>query len=203
VLRERLARREDLEPISVRGRAAGITTGACWSVVGVTLVWSAWYELTCPLGGPRGTSICAHTVGVGGLAVMLGALLVVVGSGVLWRTSRRLLEPEGSSGWTWGEGFSVAVAGLAVAITIPTYHCPAGYVLTPVFHACASPTSIIIDPPTRIGWKLAVAALGLVLGLVLARWRRIPWPLGSALTVATVAGATWYSIQMSVGLPSV
>jgi len=95
---------------------------------------------------------------------MLGALLVVVGSGVLWRTSRRLLEPEGSSGWTWGEGFSVAVAGLAVAITIPTYHCPAGYVLTPVFHACASPTSIIIDPPTRIGWKLAVAALGLVLG---------------------------------------
>jgi hypothetical protein len=134
---------------------------------------------------------------------MLGALLVVVGSGVLWRTSRRLLEPEGSSGWTWGEGFSVAVAGLAVAITIPTYHCPAGYVLTPVFHACASPTSIIIDPPTRIGWKLAVAAVGLVLGLVLARWRRIPWPLGSALTVATVAGATWYSIQMSVGLPSV
>ncbi len=127
MLRERLARREDLEPISVRGRAAGITTGACWSVAGVTLVWSAWYELTCPLGGPRGTSICAHTVGVGGLA------------------SDDLMP----------------------------------------------------------GWKLAVAALGLVLGLVLARWRRIPWPLGSALAVATVARATWYSIQMSVGLPSV
>jgi hypothetical protein len=172
-------------------------------VVGIALVWSAWYELTCPLGGPRGTSICAHTVGVGGLTVMLGALLVVVGSGVLWRTSRRLLDPDGSSGWTWGEGLSVAVAGFTVAIMIPTYHCPAGYVLTPVFHACASPTSIIVDPPTWIGWKLAAAAAGIALGLVIARWRRIPWPLGSVVTVASVAGATWYLIQMSVGFPSV
>ena len=198
-----MARREDLEPISLRGRAAGITTGLCCSAVGIALVWSAWYELTCPLGGPRGTSICAHTVGIGGLVVMLGALLFVVGSGVVWRTSRRLLDADGSSGWTWGEGLSVAVAGFTVAITIPTYHCPAGYVLTPVFHVCASSAAVITDPPTWMDWKLAAAVAGLVLGVVVARWRRIPWPLGSLVTVASVGGAAWYLIQMSVGLPSV
>ncbi len=202
MLRDRLARREDLEPISARGKAAGLTTGICWSVVGVALVWSSWYELTCPLGGPRGTSICSLTVGVGGLTVMLGVLVGVAGAGILWRTSRRLLGPDGASGWTWGEGVSVAIAGLTVAMTIPTYHCPAGYVLTPVFHACASSTAIITDPPTWIGWKLAAAATGLVLGLVLARWRRIPWPLGSLVTVASVGGATWYLIQSTVGFPS-
>jgi hypothetical protein len=198
-----MARREDLEPISLRGRAAGTTTGLCCSAVGIALVWSAWYELTCPLGGPRGTSICAHTVGIGGLAVMLGVLLFVVGSGVVWRTSRRLLDADGSSGWTWGEGLSVAVAGFIVAITIPTYHCPAGYVLTPVFHVCASSAAVITDPPTWTGWKLTAAVAGLVLGVVVARWRRIPWPLGSLVTVASVGGAAWYLIQMTVGLPSV
>jgi hypothetical protein len=76
-------------------------------------------------------------------------------------------------------------------------------VLTPVFHVCASSAAVITDPPTWTGWKLTAAVAGLVLGVVVARWRRIPWPLGSLVTVASVGGAAWYLIQMTVGLPSV
>jgi len=198
----RITPREELEPLSVRGRAAGYTTGACALGAGIWLMWSSWTALTCPLGGVRGRALCSSTTGLGGLMFMFGAGLAIAGAAVLWRTTRRLVDPGGLSGWTWGEGVAIIAGGLTLALMIPMYHCPAGYDLTVVFHSCRSTTQIpefIVHAPTRSGWKLGVAAAALALGLVVARWRRIPWPVASLVTAAVVGSATWYLAERTVG----
>jgi hypothetical protein len=198
--------REELEPLSVRGRAAGITTGASALLAGVWLMWSSWASLTCPLGGEIGRAVCSRATGTGGLMTMFSFALAVGGAAILWRTSRRLTEPDGPSGWTWGEGLAILVGGVTIALLIPTTHCPAGYELTPVFHVCQSRTMVpelIVHPPTWLAWKFGIAVAAVVLGVVVARWRRLPWPIASALTLAVVAAASWYLADKTVGLPSV
>jgi hypothetical protein len=129
--------------------------------------------------------------------------LSAAGAGILWRTARRLVIPDGPSGWTWGEGLAIVAGGFTIALTIPTYHCPAGYELTTVFHACRSATQVpelIVHPPTWLAWKFGVAIVSVILGVVVARWRGIPWPVASALTAIVVASATWYLAERTVGL---
>jgi hypothetical protein len=202
---DRLARREDLEPLSIRGRAAGLTTGGCASLAGLFLMWSAWRPLTCPLGGEEGRAVCSRAVGIGGLMEMFSLGVFLGGCAILWRTGRRLIAPDGLSGWTWGEGLAIVVSGLTVALLIPTFHCPTGYELTPVFHVCASRTmtpAILNHPPTWLAWKFGIAAAGVVVGIVVGKWRRLPWPVASVLTVASVGAATWFLADRVVGLPT-
>jgi hypothetical protein len=202
----RLTPRDELEPLSVRGRAAGITVGGCMILAGVWFMWSSWAPLTCPLGGELGRAVCSHAVGVGGLLFMFGLALFIAGAAVLWRTGRRLVVSDGLSGWTWGEGIAIVAGGLAIAFLIPTYHCPAGYELTPVFHVCSSATQvpeIIVHPPTWLAWKFGIAAGAIVVGIVVARWRSLPWPIASVVTVAAAGVATWYLAETTVGLPSI
>jgi len=199
----RLARREDLEPLSVRGRAAGITTGSCAVLAGLVLMWAAWDALTCPLSGEEGTAICNRSAGLGGLIEMFALGLFVSGCAILWRTGRRLVTEDGLSGWTWGEGIAIAASGLTIGLLIPTFHCPAGYQLTAVFHVCRGATmtpEIIVHPPTWLGWKVGAVAAGIVVGIVVARWRRLPWPVASVVTIAAVGGATWYLADKAIGL---
>jgi hypothetical protein len=201
----RLARREDLEPLSVRGRAAGLTTGVSAALAGLFLMWSAWAPLTCPLGGDEGRAVCSRAVGIGGLMEMGALGLFLGGCAIVWRTGRRLIDPDGLSGWTWGEGVSIAVSGVTIALLIPTFHCPAGYELTPVFHFCTSRTmtpEILSHPPTWLAWKFGIAVAAVVLGIVVGKWRRLPWPIASVLTVASVGAATWYLADKVVGLPT-
>jgi hypothetical protein len=201
-----LAAREELEPVSVRGRAAGLTTGVCTLLSGITLIWAAWPALTCPLGGDLGRAICSRMSGTGGLIVMLGLAFTIAGVAIVWRIARRLIHPDGASGWTWGEGLAIIVAGITTALLIPTFHCPAGYELTPVFHWCRSSTQLpelISHPPTWMWWKVGIAVGAVVGGVIVARWRRLPWPVASILTVAVVAPATWYLAQRTVGLPTI
>jgi hypothetical protein len=203
----RLAPRETLEPISPRGRAAGITVGAGLLVAGIGLVWSAWHALRCGLGGPAGEMVCGHAMGIGGLVSMLGLGLVAAGTGILWRTGRRLVDGDGLSGWIAGEGVTIAISGLFIGLLIPTYHCPAGYELTKVFHACRGITpeqvpALILHPPTWMLWKIAVIVTATVIGVVVARWRALPWPVTSVLTAVTLATATLLLADRSVGLPA-
>jgi hypothetical protein len=201
----RLTRREELEPLSVRGRAAGITAGACLALAGLGLMPSAWAALTCPLGGEQGRTLCSRTVGIGGLTELFAIGLLLGGCAILWRTARRPIDPDGLSGWTWGEGIAIVASGLTIALLIPTFHCPPGYELTPVFHACHSTTmtpELILHPPTWLGWKFGVTAGAVALGLIVGRWRRLPWPVASVLTVAWVGAATWYLADTTGGLPT-
>ena len=199
----RITPREELEPVSARGRAAGLTTGACALLAGFWLMFSSWTALTCPLGGARGRAICSHTTGIGGLMSLFAIGLSIAGAGILWRTGRRLVIPDGPSGWMWGEGVAIVAGGLTIALTIPTFHCPAGYELTTVFHACRSAIRVpelIVHAPTWLAWKFGVAAASVVVGVVVARWRRLPWPVASAVTSIVVASAAWYLAERTVGL---
>jgi hypothetical protein len=207
-VRGRLTPRDALELISPRGRVAGLTVGASLLGSGLFVVWAAWHALRCGLGGPAGQTICGRAMGLGGLLSMLGLALVAAGGGILWRTGRRLVDPDGPSGWVAGEGITVALAGVLIASLIPTHHCPAGYEMTQVFHVCRATSlqqlpQLIIHPPSWVAWKFAVAGAAIVVGIVLARWRAIPWAVASVLTVGTVATATLLLADRSVGLPAI
>jgi hypothetical protein len=204
----RLTPRDALETISPRGRRAGITVGAGLLVFGMTLVWAAWHALRCGLGGPAGEMVCGHAMGVGGLVSMLGLGLVAAGAGILWRTGRRLVDADGLSGWIVGEGITIVLSGVVITLLIPMYHCPAGYELTQVFHACRgiSPEQVpalILHPPTWMVWKVAVVVGAIVVGIVVGRWRALPWPVASILTAGMLAAATLLLADRSVGLPSI
>ncbi len=137
---------------------------------------------------------------------MFGLVLLIAGAAILWHTGRRLIVADGPSGWTWGEGIAIAAGGLMIALLIPTYHCPAGYELTPVFHVCTSATQVpevIVHPPTWLAWKFGIAAAAIVVGIVVARWRALPWPIASVLTVAVAGAASWYLADKAVGLPTI
>jgi hypothetical protein len=139
---------------------------------------------------------------------MLGLGLVASGAGILWRTGRRLVEPEGPSGWIAGEGIAITLAGVLVGLLIPTHHCPPGYELTQVFHVCRgiSPQQVpalIVHPPTWIAWKVAAIVAAIVVGIVVGRWRAIPWSVASTITAGTVATATLLLADRTVGLPRI
>jgi hypothetical protein len=207
-VRSRLTPREALELISPRARAAGITVGASLLGSGLFVVWAAWHALRCGLGGAAGETICSRAMGLGGLLSLLGLALVAAGGGIFWRTGRRPVDPDGPSGLVAGEGITVALAGVLIALLIPTHHCPAGYEMTQVFHVCRalSPQQVpqlILHPPSWVVWKLAVIGAAVVVGIVLARWRALPWPVASILTVGTVATATLLLADRSVGLPAI
>ena len=166
------------------------------------------HALRCGLAGSAGQTICSRAMGLGGLISLLGLALAAAGAGILWRTGRRLMDAEGPSGWIAGEGLTVALAGILIALLIPAHHCPAGYEMTQVFHACRALSTqqvpqLILHPPTAIAWKLAVAGAAVVVGIVLARWRAVPWQVASIVTVGTVATATLLLADRSVGLPAI
>jgi hypothetical protein len=205
-LSSRLTPRDALEQISPRARAAGITVGGCLLLSGLTLLWAAWHSLRCGLLGAVGQTICSRAMGLGGLISLLALGLVAAGAGIVWRTGRRPVDAEGPAGWIAGEGISVAFAGVLIALLIPTLHCPAGYEMTTVFHACRSTTqtpALILHPPTWMAWKLVVAGAAVVLGIVIARWRSLPWPVASIVTVGTMAAATLLLADRTVGLPTI
>jgi hypothetical protein len=204
----RLTPREALEPISPRARAAGITVGASLLASGLFVVWAAWHALRCGLAGTAGQTICSRAMGLGGLLSLLGLALAAAGAGILWRTGRRLVDPEGPSGWIAGEGLTVALAGILIALLIPAHHCPAGYEMTQVFHACRALSTqqvpqLILHPPSWIAWRLAIAGAATVVGVVVARWRGLPWPVATIVTAGTVAAATLLLADRSVGLPAI
>ena len=59
---------------------------------------------------------------------------------------------------------------------------------------------LIVHAPTWLAWKFGVAAASVVVGVVVARWRRLPWPVASAVTSIVVASAAWYLAERTVGL---
>lgn len=192
-----------LPAISGRGRAAEITCGLCLLLGGAFTIWSAWYELTCPFGGVRGRALCSYTVGVGGSFALGGLIVVLIGAGITWFGVVRPPAPDGGEGWCIAEGFLIAAAGVTSALLIPTLHCPAGYVLTRVVQICVNPADSgdRLAPLSRLWDKLGVAVAGVALGWVVARWRRLPWPVTSVLTTATVAATVAFLIERSVGFP--
>jgi hypothetical protein len=80
--------------------------------------------------------------------------------------------------------------------------------MTQVFHACRALSTqqvpqLILHPPSWIAWRLAIAGAAIVVGVVVARWRGLPWPVATIVTAGTVAAATLLLADRSVGLPAI
>ncbi|MGE5226637.1 MAG: hypothetical protein ACM3OO_07160 [Planctomycetaceae bacterium] len=192
-------RRRAADPISPRGRAAGLVVAGCLFVGGIVCVWSGWSYVGCRLGGPLGNQICDYFAAQGAVFVIGGAAAAVAGAVVAWRVLLRPGRPDGASGWTVGAGVLVSLSGCAVALLYPRWVCPTGYRLS-VGALCVSDTHRFLAP-SRMSAKLAIALAAVLLGGIVGWWQRLPTVALAAITVATTAGALVYLLARSIGVP--
>jgi hypothetical protein len=141
---------------------------------------------------------------VGGIFVMAGIGVAALGAVIAVRGILRPIDPVGGDGWTWGEGALIALAGLVLGLlVIDSPVCPAGYDMATGFDLCIAQgdAAVRVEATSRLALQLSVAVAGVALGLVVAKWRRLPSILGVVVTVlATATGTLWF-IDGTVGLP--
>ena len=135
------------------------------------------------------------------IVVLVALILLVVGAVVVIRGLMRPVDPDGSDGWRSGQAFAVMGCGVVMALMIPRYSCPPGTTLSVVFRFCRSQTEVYPAPSTGFPWKLAALGVGLVLGLLLLRWRSLAWPITTVVVAAAFALAAGYTAHRTTGLP--
>jgi hypothetical protein len=194
------ALRASLNPISRRGRAAALTVGGTLVIGGPIAIAGGWAEFWCALGGRQGSAICDYLSAFASLFVLGGTVATLIGIFVIVRALLRPGPLHGSSGWTWGEGILIWIAGISIALLIPSYTCPPGYRATVAFALCVSDADRV-DATSMLGRRLAVAVTSVLLGLIVARWERLPRVVASFFTVSISATALVYLLSKTVGVP--
>jgi hypothetical protein len=169
------------EPISRSGRLAGYATGGCLILAGCAYTIAAVAVMLCASG-------CRVASAYGGLALFVSVPVAGVGAAIVRSVARRPLDPDGSSGWTWGLGL-VFAAGVAVATTrFPSFTCPSGGHLDPTLALCIRDGGRRYGA-TSWGWlKSLVALVGLGLGASLMRAPRVLWLAAPLAVLAWVVG---------------
>jgi hypothetical protein len=190
-----------LPPETLRAKAAHLTVGACFLLGAVVFLWSSWDELTCVAGENTSSGPCGIALPPAGGVLLVGVALAVTGVIVVSRGVRRPVDPEGSGGWRVGQGFVVIACGMVMGLMIPRYACPAGMTLTPVFRFCTSAEEVFPAPSPGLPWKFAALGIGIALGLVIMRWRSMPWWLASPLVVVAFAAAALLTAARTTGIP--
>ena len=190
-----------LPPETLRGKAGHLTVAVCFFVGGVVLLWSAWDELTCVAGESTSNGPCGIGISVAGFIAPAGAAFALIGTIAIIRALRRPIVADGSDAWRVGEGLVVAASGLVIGLMIPRFSCPPGMSLSPVFRFCVSADRSFPAPSPGLPWKYAAAGIGIVIGVVMIRWRSMPWWLASAVVVASFFGAVLLTASRSTGIP--
>ena len=186
---------------TLRAKAAHLVVGSCFVLGGVVLLWSAWDELTCVAGEAASNGPCGIGVGAAGFVFPVGAILAVVGAIVFARAVRRPVDDEGSDAWRVGQGFVVMASGVIIGLMIPRFACPEGTHLSPVFRFCVSTERAFQAPSPGMPWKFAAAGIGIALGILMIRWRSMPWWLASAVVFAAFMAAVLLTVSRSTGIP--
>ena len=162
---------------------------------GALFLISAWDEVNCVAGEFTSTGPC-------GIALVTVAIfLLIIGAIVLFRGLRRPVEESGGDGWRVAQAVVVMMCGTLLALMIPRLKCPPGTTLSPVFRFCVSPEVTYPAPSPGLPWKYAAFGAGIVLGVVMLRWRSMPWWLGSGLVVAACIGTALFTVSRSTGIP--
>jgi hypothetical protein len=190
-----------LPPETLRGKAAHMTVALSFITGGVVMLWSAWDELTCVAGEATSNGPCGTAIGLAGFVFPTGAIFAVIGAIAVFRALRRRITDDGSDAWRIGEALVVIASAIVIALMVPRYACPAGTHLSPVFRFCTSADRSFPAPSPGLPWKFAAAGAGLVIGIVMIRWRSMPWWLASAVVVASFLGAVLFVASRSTGLP--
>jgi hypothetical protein len=190
-----------LPPESLRGKVAHVTVAACMIACGALFIVSAWDEVNCVAGEVTSSGPCGVALTSGGSLVTVGIFLVIIGCIVVFRAIRRPVNEEGGDGWRIGEGIVVMICGTLLALMIPLFRCPPGTTLSPVFRFCVNQNVSFPAPSPGLPWKYGAFALGLVVGIVVIRWRTMPIWLASLIVVAACVGTALYTLWRTTGIP--
>jgi hypothetical protein len=165
------------DPISPGGRVAAYATAG--SVFATSAVYAAvsWDAFAC-------TRRCAVKPAIGGLVFLVSLTAAVAALALARHIRRRPVDPEGSSGWSFGVGALFALGTFAAIARIPDMTCPAGYHLS-AFAYCSGTHDTRLDPTSWIWVKDALAAAALAVAAMLTFVRR------RANAAATVAVVVW------------
>lgn len=166
------------DAISPAGRIAAYATVGSVAATSAVYAVASWPAFAC-------TRRCSVRPAIGGLVFLLSLTAVALAIGLARHISRRPIDPEGSSGWSFGVGVLFAVGVFAATARIPDMTCPAGYQLS-AFAYCSGRHDVRLDPTSWIWLKdvLIVAGLGGAAALAMIR-RRVT--LG-----ATIAIVAWF-----------
>jgi hypothetical protein len=186
---------------TLRAKAGHLTVALSFLAGGVVFLWSAWDELTCVAGEATSDGPCGFGISAAGFVFPVGAGLVVVGAIVLARALRRPIDPDASDAWRVGEAFVVMASGILIGLMIPRFACPAGTHLTVVFRYCTSTERSFPAPSPGLPWKFVAAGVGIALGILMIRWRSMPWWLASAIALGAFMAAVLLTASRSTGIP--
>jgi hypothetical protein len=190
-----------LPPETLRAKAAHLTAAGCFLAIGALFLVSSWDEVNCVAGEITSSGPCGIALIFGASLITVGIGLLIVGCIMLVRGLRRPVDPEGGDGWRSGQAFVVMACGALLGLLIPRYECPPGMNLSPVFHFCVSPNLMYPAPSPGLPWKFAVVGIGIALGIVMLRWRSMPWWLGSAILVVVSIGTALVTVSRATGIP--
>jgi hypothetical protein len=168
---------------------------------GLASVLASWDELSCVAGEYSSSGPCGIGITIAGAVFPFGAIALVVGILVFVRGVRRPVSADGGDGWRIGQGLLVVGCGIVMGLMIPRYACPPGTALTPIFRFCTSVDRSFRAPSPGLPWKFAAGAVGTILGVILIRWRSLPWPVTSAVVVVVFAATVSYTLQRTIGMP--
>jgi hypothetical protein len=179
--------RTPLSEIGAEGLLAARVFAVTLVVSGVAMVAVSWDDIwrVCnEIAGP-----CTER-SAGAIILSLASVGAVVwGIGILFRTRRRPVDPEGSSRYVWALGVLIALGTIFLASRIPSYTCARGR-FDEVLILCQHPPTTS-EASSWLLLKKAIVAVGLLAGVVVAarpRWVRVTAPVAVA---AWAAGFGW------------
>jgi hypothetical protein len=170
-----------LAEISPEGALAGRILAVTLIVSAVAMIVVSWDDIW---------RVCDEIVGpcvgrsAGAMLLAMCSLAAIAwGVGILVRTRRRPVDPDGSSRYTWALGALLSLGCIFVAGRIPAFTCDRGR-FDDVLVLCMHPPSTS-DPTSLLLLKKAIVVIGLLGGVAVATRSR------NVRVTAIVAVTVW------------
>jgi hypothetical protein len=151
-------------------------------------------QMTCTAGEETVTGLCGIGMLTAGIVFMIALVVLPIAVVILVRGLLRRIDANGSAVWERGQAFYVMACGLVIGSLIPQHACPEGMTLSPVFRFCTSVSRSFAAPSPGLKWKISAGVVGIVLGVLILKWRRMPWWVASLIAVSGTAGIAWLTL---------
>jgi hypothetical protein len=176
-----------LSEISADGLLAARAFAVTLVVSGVAMVAVSWDDIwrVCnEIAGP-----CTERSAGATILSLASVGAIVWGIGIVLRTRRRPVDPEGSSRYVWALGVLLALGAVFLASRVPAYTCARGE-FDEVLVLCQHPPTTS-EASSWLLYKRAIVVVGLLAAVVVAarpRWVRLTAPLS---VIVWAAGFGW------------